>query len=285
MVPLPHLMDEACLRIFVTMCDDQNVGRIGYVDVDPEAPHKVLGCSREPVLSPGEPGSFSDNGVLTSSLLKAGDKLYLYYSAYQKCVQVPYLVFSGVALSTDNGNSFTNLTRAPILDRVEGEIFMRSAPMVVQDGGGFRVWYTSDAHAGWVDANGHPRPCYDMKHIRVSSPTDWPRVRGETCIPVDGRDEHGIAKGAFWKEAGLYKTIFSVRSLTKGYRLGYAESEDGIRWMRKDEEAGIDVSDSGWDSKMIAFPERFEHRGRTWLFYCGNHYGVGGMGYAELASH
>lgn len=282
MVPVPHLLDEGRLRIFITMCDEANVGRIGWVDVDPNEPSRVLGFSREPVLEPGEAGTFSDNGVLTASLLKQGDRLYMYYSAYQACVKVPYLILAGVAVSEDNGNSFVNLTRAPLLDRVEGEIFTRSAPVVLQDGDAFDVWYTSDAGAGWVTgADGRPRPCYDIKHFRVGSPTDWPRQRGTTCIPLAG-DEHGIAKGALWKEGGVYRMIYSVRSLSKGYRLGYAESADGRHFVRKDDEVGIDVSASGWDSEMIAFPERFVFRGRTYLFYCGNHYGMGGMGYAEL---
>lgn len=284
MVPLPYLVDKKRLRIFVTMCDAQNVGRIGYVDVDPVEPTNIIDYSREPLLDIGEDGSFSDNGVLTASLLRTDGKLYMYYSAYQACVKVPYLIFSGVAVSTDNGNSFTNLTRAPILDRVEGEIFTRSAPIVLQEGGLFRIWYTSDARAGWVNAGGKARPCYDLKHIQATSPVEWPRVQGRTCIPVQGADEHGIAKGTIWKEDGLYKIIYSIRTLSKGYRLGYAESSDGIDFVRKDDLVGINVSDSGWDSEMIAFPERFSYCGRTYLFYCGNHYGMDGMGYAELIS-
>ena len=97
MVPLPYLVDEGRLRIFVTMCDEANVGRIGWVDVDPAEPSRILGVSSKPVLEPGEAGSFSDNGVLTASLLKQGDKLYMYYSAYQACVKVPYLILSGMS--------------------------------------------------------------------------------------------------------------------------------------------------------------------------------------------
>lgn len=282
MVPLPYLIEEKRLRIFVTMCDSENVGRIGYVDVDPGKPSDIIGYSTEPLLDVGEEGSFSDNGVLTASLLTIDGKLYMYYSAYQACIKVPYLIFAGVAVSLDNGNSFSNLTRAPILDRVEGEIFTRSAPLVLCEGDRFRIWYTSDAREGWVNAGNQLRPCYDLKHIEARSPIDWPRMGGHTCIPLQGKDEHGIAKGTIWKEDDLYKIIYSIRSLSKGYRLGYAESFDGIDFVRKDDQVGIDVSDSGWDSEMIAFPERFSYFGKTYLFYCGNHYGMGGMGYAEL---
>lgn len=282
MVPLPYLIDEGRLRIFLTMCDAQNIGRIGYVDVDPDHPSIIINFSRQPVLDIGEPGSFSDNGVLTSSLLEVDDKLYLYYSAYQSCVKIPYLIFSGVAVSDDKGHTFKNLSRAPILDRVEGEIFVRSSPAILKERDGFRVWYSSDSRQGWINDGAKPRPCYDMKYIVTSSATDWPRAHGNTSIALQNGDEHGITKATFWKEDGIYKAIYAIRSLSKGYRLGYAESLDGACFERKDDQVGIDVSDTGWDSEMITFPERFSHRDRTFLFYCGNHYGMAGMGYAEL---
>lgn len=282
MVPLPYLVDPGRLRLFVTMCDDFNVGRIGYIDVDPKNPAEIIGHSEEPVLDIGPDGCFYDNGILTASLLKVGADIYMYYSGYQSCVKVPYLIFSGVAVSHDNGKSFNNITpQAPILDRVDGEIYTRSAPYVIQEGDQFRVWYTSDTGGGWVVQGEKPMPLYDLKHMVVDSPVNWPRKAGSVSISIANSDEHGIAKGTLWKEDGSYKIIYSLRSLSKGYRLGYAESLDGITFARRDDLVGIDVSESGWDSKMIAFPERFQYEDKVYLFYCGNHYGMGGMGYAE----
>lgn len=283
MVPLPYLIDDRRLRIFVTMCDKHNVGRIGYIDVDPSRPSEIIGYSKAPVIDIGADGCFCDNGVVTSSLLNVGTDLYLYYSGYQSGVKVPYHIFSGVALSKDNGHNFTNLSaQSPILDRIEDEVFMRSSPRVIQEGDSFRVWYQSDTGGGWI-ANGEKRlPLYDLKHLIVNSPFCWPHVPGKVSIPLANEDEHGITRGALWKEDDLYKIIYSIRTLSKGYRLGYAESRDGITFTRRDDQVGIDVSSSGWDSEMIAFPERFQYRDKTYLFYCGNHYGIAGMGYAEL---
>jgi len=282
MVPLPYLIAPDRLRIFVTMCDADNVGRIGFIDVDPDNPGRILDYSRQPVLDIGSAGSFSDSGVLTSSLLQQGDDLYLYYSAYQKCSKVPYLIMSGVALSSDGGHTFRKLSSAPLLDRVDGEIFVRSSPAVMQDGDGFHVWFSSDAGQGWIAADDKSRPSYDMKYMRVDTPADWPRAQGAVSIALQGDDEHGITRASFWKEDQLYKSIYAIRSRSKGYRLGYAESADGEHFVRKDDEVGIDVSEHGWDSEMITFPERFARGDRVYLFYCGNGYGTAGMGYAEL---
>ena len=283
MVPLPHLVDETRLRIFVAMCDAQNVGRIGYVDVNPENPSEILGYSKRPVLDIGEDGCFDDNGVVTASLLKMADAIYLYYSGYQSCVKVPYLIFTGLAISTDNGNTFTKLsTRVPILDRIDGESGTRCVPFVVKEGGLFKMWYTADAGSGWVVGEKKKLPLYDLKYAESSSPSEWPRRKGEVAVGLKDADEHGIAKCTLWKENGLYKIIYSIRSLSKKYRLGYGESTDGIHFARLDDQVGIDVSPTGWDSEMIAFAERMTFRSKTYLFYCGNHYGMDGMGYAEL---
>ena len=58
------------------------------------------------------------------------------------------------------------------------------------------------------------------------------------------------------------------------------ESKDGIAWERRDEEAGIDVSPSGFDSDMIEYSYVFEHKGVKYMMYNGNNYGYGGVGLA-----
>ena len=46
--------------------------------------------------------------------------------------------------------------------------------------------------------------------------------------------------------------------------------------------SGIDVSTSGWDSEMVAYPHVANVDGKILMFYCGNHFGKNGFGYAEL---
>ena len=71
---------------------------------------------------------------------------------------------------------------------------------------------------------------------------------------------------------------YSVRG--GAYRLGYAESTDGIVWERKDDRAGLPVSQDGWDSEMITYPVVFRHRDTLQMLYNGNGYGRTGIGLA-----
>jgi hypothetical protein len=66
------------------------------------------------------------------------------------------------------------------------------------------------------------------------------------------------------------------------YRIGYAESDDGIRWTRMDSEVGLTVSDSGWDSVGLCYPYVFDHKGTRFMLYNGNEYGKSGFGLAVL---
>ncbi len=66
------------------------------------------------------------------------------------------------------------------------------------------------------------------------------------------------------------------------YKLGFAESRDGYSWIRNDGDIGLNLSKSGWDSEMMAYPAVIETRSGTYLFYNGNSYGRAGFGAALL---
>jgi hypothetical protein len=69
---------------------------------------------------------------------------------------------------------------------------------------------------------------------------------------------------------------------SNSYRIGYAESADGIEWIRKDDYLGLDVSPSGWDSEMVAYPYIYADATKKYMFYNGNGFGRSGLGCAVL---
>ena len=75
---------------------------------------------------------------------------------------------------------------------------------------------------------------------------------------------------------------YSIRFRKKMYRIGYAESGDGLQWERMDHLAGIDVSETGWDSEMVCYPSIADVKGSRYLFYNGNNNGANGFGIAKL---
>lgn len=277
MTPLPTFKGNN-IRIYLTMCDELNQGRVGYIDLNPKSPSEILDYSRNPVFDLGAKGCFDEHGVLPTCLLREEDRLYLHYSAYQKQKEIPYTIFSGLSVSNDEGESFVRIQEVPVLGSIHNEKHQRSAAEVMKQGNIYKLWYT--ANIGWIDNQGHIVPKYDIKYLESSSQTHWPE-NPQLSVALEG-DEYGLTMPQVFFEDNIYKMFYSIRSLSKGYRLGYAESKDGIHFERQDYKMDIDVSSSGFDSEMICFGKILKHNDKTYLFYCGNHYGIGGLGYAEL---
>src|SRR5262249_21097818 len=115
--PTPVMRADGSLRIYLSFCDANTVGRVGYVDVDPDQPKRVLKVSQQPVLDVGRPGAFDENGVLPTSVLEIDGRLLMYYVGYQLGQKVRYFQFQGLAASDDGGETFARVRRTPVIDR------------------------------------------------------------------------------------------------------------------------------------------------------------------------
>lgn len=279
--PTPWVMGDGVLRLYVAFCDARTVGRIGYVDVLLDDPSDVVGVSSEPVLDIGQPGCFDDNGVLPTAIVPVDDELYLYYVGYQLGTHVKYFQFQGLAVSKDGGARFQRHTRVPVLDRADRELLNRTSAFVSREAGRFAMWYVGGD--SWLVVDGKPLPRYNLRYLESADGVSWP-AEGRVCIDFASDDEYAFGRPWIFRRDGLDHMLYSIRTKSKGYRLGYARSEDGDAWERRDDEVGIDVSRSGWDSEMIAYSSIVEHGDRTYLFYNGNERGRTGFGYAELES-
>ena len=264
-------------RVYFSSRDKAGRAQIGYFDIKLSAPDKILRLSEKPVIALGQMGAFDDNGVTTSWIVTHQQKKYHYYSGWSLGVTVPFYFYIGLALSEDGGESYKKISPAPILERNAIDPYLTSSPCVLVEDGTWRMWYVSGT--GWEIKGDHPRHHYHIKYAESSDGIHWHR-KGLVCIDYQSQDEYAIARPSVIKENGLYKMWYSYRG--ESYRIGYAESADGIEWNRKDAQSGIDVSESGWDSEMIEYPYVFKNEGTHYMLYNGNGYGRTGIGLAVL---
>lgn len=278
-VPTPMLIDGDRIRVYAAFRDAEGVGRVGYVEVDASEPTRVLAVSDQPVLDIGEAGTFDDSGVTPISLVQTDNAIFMYYLGWQKGVRVPYFLFTGLAISEDGGLNFRRYSRVPILDRCDEELFLRSAAHVHYDDGRWRMWYI--AGSNWTHVGDKLLPVYNIRYMESSDGKEW-GTHSDVCIDVAGADEFGFGRPFVVRQNGTHRMWYSIRRRSCGYRLGYAESVDGTRWQRHDDKVGIDVSEEGWDSEMVAFASVIESKHGTYMFYNGNNYGETGFGVAVL---
>lgn len=275
--PTPYRLDDHTIRLYLASCDNQMVGRVGYVDVNADDPSQVISVAKTPVLDIGEPGDFDENGVLPTCVVPVGDALFMYYVGYQIGQKVRYYQFCGLAISTDGGRSFERHQRVPILDRSDLERHHRTSAFVLHDSGVFRMWYT--AGSTWTLSQGKSCPIYNLHYLESADGIHWPSS-GPVCLDFNHADEHALGRPWVMRDEDRYRLWYSRRDRINGYRLGYAESADGVSWQRLDDRMNLDVSDQGWDSSMLCYSSVFPHKDRMYLFYNGNDCGRTGFGYA-----
>ncbi len=277
-VPVADRVGEDIYRIYFSGRDTLNRSQIGFVEIDIKAPQSLRFITDEPALTVWSLGTFDDSGAMSSWIVNHDGKKYLYYIGWNLGVTVPFRNSIGLAISQDGGRTFVKYSKGPILDRETHDPFFVGSSCVLIEDGTWRMWYLSCA--GWELEDGRPKHRYHIKYAESGDGIRWKRS-GVVCIDFKSRDEYAISRPCVIKEHDNYKMWYSYRG--KSYRIGYAESRDGLRWERRDEEVGIDVSESGWDSEMIEYPFVFDHDRERYMLYNGNGYGRTGIGLAVLA--
>lgn len=284
-VPIADKLDEGTLRIYFGPRNSQGRTTTTFIEVEADDPSNVLYVHDRPVLSMGKLGAFDDSGAMPSCIVNHDAKKYLYYIGWNQGVTVPYRNSVGLAVSEDGGLTFERVFEGPVVDRTREEPYFCASPYVIFDEGTWKLWYASST--GWTVVDGKPEPLYQIKYAESSNGVDWAR-NNVTCIEY-GFEGEANARPAVVKENGLYRMWYCYRGSVgyrtdkaQSYRLGYAESPDGVGWTRKDEEVGIERSESGWDSQMMEYPYVYEHKGKKHMLYNGNGFGETGFGYAIL---
>ena len=274
-VPFAEQLDDTNFKIYFSGRDNRNRSHVGYAIVDMDDAGKVLEYSSEPVLTVGELGCFDDSGVTPSWVVNEGGRKLLYFIGWNKRSTVRMGLITGLAESFDNGKTFQRVSRAPILERTDLEPYnIMTGPSVIVENGNWKMWYVSCV--GWVNED---LPMYNIKYASSDNGVEW-RRDGTVALNFNNYDEHSLARPSVLIEDGVYKMWYSYKG--SDYRVGYAESKDGLSWRRLDERSGIDVTPGEIDSQMIGITHVFHHRNRKFMVYNGNNYGTDGVLLAEF---
>ena len=284
------LIYEEFIRVYFSCrpaadSNGQYVSYSAFIDLNRENLFERVNISKEPILKLGELGTFDEFGTYPSSVIRNGNDLFVYYGGWTRCESVPFNVAIGIAKSDDDGQTFNKLGPGPVLSYSVDEPFILSGPKIRIFNNKWYLWYI--AGTKWILDNGKPEPVYKIRMAVSEDGLNWTKINKDLIESKVEENEAQASPDVFIYE-GKYHMYFcyryssNYRGKNNGYRIGYASSDDMINWKRDDSKAGIDISESGWDSEMISYPHVFELDKNIYMLYLGNQVGRYGFGIAKL---
>lgn len=264
-------------RVYFSPRDRANRSVIAWFVIDITEPQTILDVAKQPILGPGEVGAFDDSGAMVTWITQRGDEKYLYYIGWNLGTTVPFRNSIGIAISRDGGLTFERLGEGPVVERTLFEPHFSASCSVLYDKSTWQMWYLSCVR--WTQEVGGLRHWYHIKHATSDDGITWLR-NNRVAIDFSYPGEYAISRPSVIRDPDLYRMWYSHRG--DAYRIGYAESENGEDWVRKDTICGLDASGSGWDSEMVEYPHVFDHKGTRYMLYNGNGYGKTGIGLSVL---
>lgn len=288
--PQALVLDDRVRIYFSTRERDRSgkyLSHVAFVDFDKNM-QRILDVSRRKVIELGGLGCFDEHGIFPINVIKDGDRVLAYTTGWNRKVSVSADAAIGLAISHDLGLTFERHGSGPIMAAALNEPFLVGDAFVAKYGDVFHMWYIFGIR--WIrHSEGAPLDrVYKIAHASSSDGINW-RRDGRLIIPDKLNADECQALPTVIHLDGRYHMYFCYREAhgfrdqsSKGYRIGYAWSEDLQNWTRADEQAGIDVSIDGWDAQMQCYPHVFECENRVYLLYNGNEFGRHGFGLAML---
>jgi hypothetical protein len=265
----------------------QFVSRCAFVDLDRKDLFKVLKIASEPAIDLGDVGAFDEFGTYPVSVCRDGEDILAIYGGWSRCESVPFDISLGLARSSNDGQSFVKHGPGPVLAHSPDEPFTVTSPKLRHYNGTWFLAYTAGRR--WIRAeDGRAEIIYKLRIATSTDCVNWKRLNRDIIESKLGEDEAQACPDILFAN-GKYHMFYCYRhgldfrdNPERTYRIGYASSTDLMNWVRDDSQVDLDISESGWDAEMVAYPTVFELDGTIYMLYAGNGVGKTGFGLARL---
>ena len=288
--PQALVFDDFVRIYFSTRKKEANgkfLSHISFVDFNKDF-KKIRKVSSETVIPLGALGTFDEHGIFPISPVRDGDKILAYTGGWSRRIAVLVETSIGLAISDDNGLTFKKLGDGPVLSSSLKEPFLVGDGFVRKFAGTYHMWYIYGER--WINTlekgQETPERVYKIAQAISKDGLTWEKEGRKIISDKLNADEcQALPTVIFYK--GRYQMYFCYRQATdfrknkeRGYRIGYAYSDNLVDWVRADAKVGIELSEEGWDSEMMCYPNVFKCDDKIYLLYNGNEFGRGGFGLA-----
>jgi len=285
------LIFDDFVRIYFSTREKDKTGKylsyISFIDIKKNF-KEIIDISRSKVIELGGLGCFDEHGIFPMNVVRDKDRILAYTTGWTRRVSVSVDAAIGFAISDDNGLTFRKMGEGPIVSASLHEPFLVGDAFVAIYGDTYHMWYIYGTK--WVKSSKEVEAdrVYKIGHATSADGVSW-RKEGRQIITDKLIADECQALPTVICFNHKYHMLFCYRHATgfrknrdRGYRIGYAYSEDLKEWIRDDDNVGIDLSEEGWDSDMMCYPHLFQCDGKIYLLYNGNEFGRCGFGLAVL---
>jgi predicted GH43/DUF377 family glycosyl hydrolase len=288
--PQVLVFDDFVRIYFSTREKDKNAKYLSYVSfVDINKDFKeIINISRDKVIEFGDLGCFDEHGIVPMNVVRDKDRIFAYTTGWNRRLSVSVDASIGFAISYDNGLTFKKMGKGPILSPSLHEPFLVGDAFVAIYGETYHMWYIYGIKWVKFSKDEAAERIYKIGHATSTDGISWHKEGGQIITDRLIPDECQAHPTVIYYDH-KYHMLFCYRYATdfrknrdRGYRIGYAYSEDLKNWTRDDDNVGIDLSEDGWDSDMLCYPHIFQCDGKIYLLYNGNEFGRYGFGLAVL---
>jgi ribosomal protein S18 acetylase RimI-like enzyme len=269
--------------------ENKFLSQVGYIDMSKDL-SRLLDHSTKPVIPLGAPGTFDEHGIFPFSPFRSRRKTWAYTCGWSRRVSVPVETSTGLLLSEDNGKTYSKLGPGPVFSSSLHEPFLVGDSFVRVVNDRFHMWYIYGTQ--WKNYPDEPGPArvYKIAHAISDDGISWTRDGKQIIKDKLGEEECQALPTVTWFN-DRYHMFFCYRHSTgfrkqpeRGYRIGYAYSDNMIEWTRDDDMGGLQTTAGDWDSDMMCYPHVFSMDGRIYILYNGNEFGKDGFGAAVLTN-
>lgn len=285
------LVFDDFVRIYFSTREKDRTGKylshISFVDINKDF-KTIINISKDTVIPLGNLGCFDEHGIFPMNVIRDRNKILAYTGGWSRRVSVSVETSIGLATSYNNGLTFNKIGDGPILTSSLNEPFLVGDPFVQKYNNIYHMWYIYGTK--WVNYSSEIAPdrVYKIGHATSKDNISWIKENRQLIVDKLDSDECQALPTVI-SFNNKYHMFYCYREATgfrknknRGYRIGYAYSEDLVNWIRDDYNVGIDVSKEGWDSEMMCYPHVFQCDNKIYMLYNGNEFGRFGFGLAIL---
>jgi hypothetical protein len=285
--PIPiWLSDLGIIRVFFSSRNSDDIPLPTYLDVSDSDPTKVVFVNQQPLLDLGVAGTFDDSGITPTCIIEDGTDSLMYYVGWKRRRTSTVSIEPSIGVCKINvlTPSLSRISQGPIVGQNPQIPLFAAAPFVVRRNNNWTMWLCSGI--SWKQTDHGPEMVYSIIKSESDDCLVWRDFTGEQ-ITRSNKEEVLSAPWVFVLNQ-KYHMLFSTRGIRnaqdKNFKIGYAWSEDGLRWSRRDQLSNLVASSEGWDSEMVCYPAIVSVRDKIYCFYSGNAVGRDGFGVALLSN-